>query len=204
MTKLITIPKFAAATGLPYRLCLHLIGTGQIPSVAVGRRRRIDVRWVKQWLATGGYRSSRAQFSRVPREVAGDRRLNPRDVRVYAALAPFCWQGATAQVGKRLLAKLACCAERLVIASLKKLEATGHIKKQPVRRGKRGRYVLLSPIFGQKQRADIEEIVQGPRSQYLATVRKDQGKAWNSRSAPLKSSPRAKERNWATVSFERH
>jgi excisionase family DNA binding protein len=58
MTKLITIPKFAEATGLPYRLCLHLIGTGQIPSVAVGRRRRIDVRWVEQWLATGGYHSS--------------------------------------------------------------------------------------------------------------------------------------------------
>ena len=56
MTRLITIPKFAAATGLPYRLCLHLIGTGQIPSVAVGRRRRIDVRWVEQWLASGGYR----------------------------------------------------------------------------------------------------------------------------------------------------
>ena len=48
MTKLITIPKFAAATGLPYRLCLHLVGAGQIPSVAVGRRRRIDVRWVEQ------------------------------------------------------------------------------------------------------------------------------------------------------------
>lgn len=56
MTKLITIPKFAEATGLPYRLCLHLVGAGQIPSVAVGRRRRIDVRWVEQWLATGGYR----------------------------------------------------------------------------------------------------------------------------------------------------
>jgi len=56
MTKLITIPKFAAATGLPYRLCLHLTRTGQIPSVAVGRRRRIDVRWVDQWLARGGYR----------------------------------------------------------------------------------------------------------------------------------------------------
>ena len=41
MTKLITIPKFAQATGLPYRLCLHLVGTGQIPSVPVGRRRRI-------------------------------------------------------------------------------------------------------------------------------------------------------------------
>jgi len=70
MTKLITIPKFAEANGLPYRLCLHLIGTGQIPSVAVGRRRRIDVRWVEQWLATGGYRSSGQESSTQHREVA--------------------------------------------------------------------------------------------------------------------------------------
>jgi hypothetical protein len=70
MTKLITIPKFGEATGLPYRLCLHLVGTGQIPSIAVGRRRRIDVRWVEQWLATGGYRSS-AQES--PTELLGPR-----------------------------------------------------------------------------------------------------------------------------------
>jgi excisionase family DNA binding protein len=55
MTQLITIPKFAEATGLPYRLCLHLVETHQIPSVPVGRRRRIDVRWVDQWLAVGGY-----------------------------------------------------------------------------------------------------------------------------------------------------
>jgi excisionase family DNA binding protein len=57
MTKLITIPKFAQATGLPYRLCLQLVTTGQIPSVPVGNRRRIDARWIKQWLASGGYRS---------------------------------------------------------------------------------------------------------------------------------------------------
>lgn len=59
MTKLITIPKFAEATGLSYRLCLQLVGAGQIPSVLVGRRRRIDVRWVEQWLAEGGYRPHR-------------------------------------------------------------------------------------------------------------------------------------------------
>ena len=70
MTKLITIPKFAEATGLPYRLCLHLVGTCQIPSVAVGRRRRIDVRWVEQWLASGGYRpdGGRGRASGVERE----------------------------------------------------------------------------------------------------------------------------------------
>jgi excisionase family DNA binding protein len=58
MTELITIPRFAELTGLPYRLCLHLVGTGQIPSVPVGRRRRIDMRWVDHWLAGGGYRQS--------------------------------------------------------------------------------------------------------------------------------------------------
>jgi excisionase family DNA binding protein len=72
MTKLITVPRFAAATGLPYRLCLQLIGTGQIPSVAVGRRRRIDVRWLAQWLATGGYRSS----EKDPAQQTGGRALN--------------------------------------------------------------------------------------------------------------------------------
>jgi excisionase family DNA binding protein len=60
MTKLITIPRFAESTGLSYRLCLHLVETGQIPSVPVGRRRRIDVRWVAQWLAVGGYRQDGA------------------------------------------------------------------------------------------------------------------------------------------------
>jgi excisionase family DNA binding protein len=57
MTKLITIPKFAESTGLPYRLCLKLVGTRKIPSVQVGGRRRIDVRWIEQWLAAGGYRN---------------------------------------------------------------------------------------------------------------------------------------------------
>lgn len=57
MTKLITIPKFAEATGLSYRLCLELVAAGKIPSVEVGTRRRIDVRWIEQWLASGGYKS---------------------------------------------------------------------------------------------------------------------------------------------------
>lgn len=82
MTKLITIPKFAEATGLPYRLCLHLVGTGQIPSVAVGRRRRIDVRWVEQWLATGGYRSAEQEAATQHRRAA--RFLNAGESRTAA------------------------------------------------------------------------------------------------------------------------
>jgi len=56
VTKLLTIPKFAQATGLSYRLCLQLVEKSQIPSISVGCRRRIDIRWVEQWLAAGGYR----------------------------------------------------------------------------------------------------------------------------------------------------
>jgi excisionase family DNA binding protein len=61
MTKLITIPKFAETTGLSYRLCLQLVEKGSIPSVSVGSRRRIDVRWIEQWLSSGGYRPPKSE-----------------------------------------------------------------------------------------------------------------------------------------------
>ena len=67
MTK---IPKFAGATGLSYRLCLELVTSGRIPSVAVGCRRRIDLRWVEQWLQGGGYEAGHAQKDRF--EFRGD------------------------------------------------------------------------------------------------------------------------------------
>jgi hypothetical protein len=37
---------------------------GQIPLIPVGRRRRIDVRWVEQWLADGGYCPGKAAAQR--------------------------------------------------------------------------------------------------------------------------------------------
>jgi predicted DNA-binding transcriptional regulator AlpA len=64
-TELLTIPQFARATGLKYWLAWQLVRRGSIPSVLVGNRRRIDVRWVEQWLATGGYRPV-AQGSAAP------------------------------------------------------------------------------------------------------------------------------------------
>ena len=45
---------FAAFTGLNYDLVLKLVNRGDIPSVSVSARRRIDERWVQQWLAGGG------------------------------------------------------------------------------------------------------------------------------------------------------
>jgi hypothetical protein len=62
---------------------------------------------------------SRAHYSRIPLEVLSDRRLKNSDLRVYAVLAASCWQGSVVSIGKRLIAKRAPCAERLVVPSLK-------------------------------------------------------------------------------------
>jgi hypothetical protein len=117
---------------------------------------------------------SRVRFSRVPREVSTDRRLTRVDLRVYAVLSAFCWQGSTVSAGKRLIAKQAPCAERLVAPSLKRLERTGHILKVPRKRGQRGFYHLSSLVFGQKQRAGVHEMTVTPGGKRrLASVRKE-------------------------------
>lgn len=133
---------------------------------------------------------SRNKYARVPREVFTDPRLEPRDVRVYCILASSCWQGSVAQVGKRKIAKEACCAECKALSSLRKLEATGHIQKHTGRRqGQRARYVLLSPVFGQKQRSDVDEVVTHPDGRRrLVALRKDQGTAWSTGPRPARNS----------------
>lgn len=51
VTKLLSVPEFARATGLGYRLARKLVASGEVASIKVGCRRRVDVRWVKHWLA---------------------------------------------------------------------------------------------------------------------------------------------------------
>jgi excisionase family DNA binding protein len=60
VTQLLTISQFARVTGLNYWLARQLVKRGKIPSVLVGNRRRIDARWMHQWLASGGYRGAEA------------------------------------------------------------------------------------------------------------------------------------------------
>jgi excisionase family DNA binding protein len=52
-TKLLSIPEFAKATGLSVWLARELVHRGDVPSVRVGARRRVDSRWVERWLAAG-------------------------------------------------------------------------------------------------------------------------------------------------------
>jgi hypothetical protein len=58
-TKLLTIPAFARATGLSTWLARELVRRGDIPSVQVGPRHRIDARWVERW-TTGSHTDSAA------------------------------------------------------------------------------------------------------------------------------------------------
>ena len=112
-------------------------------------------------------------YARVPREVVCDPGLEVLDIRVYCMLAGAVWQGTTAKIGTRLIAGSIHASRRLVIDSLRRLEARGHIQKATVRRGEREIYVLNSLVFGQKQRAGIEEVISSPsRTPRLASVRR--------------------------------
>ncbi len=50
-TKLLSIPEFAKATGLSDRLARHLVKNGDVPSIKVGSRRRVDARFIDRWTA---------------------------------------------------------------------------------------------------------------------------------------------------------
>lgn len=105
--------------------------------------------------------------------MVGDAQLKLLDIRVYCMLAGSVRQGNTARIGTRLLAVYVGASRRLVVESLQRLERQGHLHKA-ARHGQRQMYVLTSPVFGQKQRAGIEEVISSPsRTPRLASVRSD-------------------------------
>ena len=81
------------------------------------------------------------------------------------------FQGNTASIGQRLIAKLIHAKQETVSVALRELEMNGHIETR--REGnRRPMYILLSPIFGQKQGKE-EVLVSSPSGgQRLASVRK--------------------------------
>jgi excisionase family DNA binding protein len=48
-TKLLTIPQFAHATGISETLARAIVKRGEVPSVQVGRRRRVSSSWIEKW-----------------------------------------------------------------------------------------------------------------------------------------------------------
>lgn len=86
-------------------------------------------------------------------------------------LAGAVHQGNVASIGQRRIAEKLHLNRETVGKALRELEARGHVKVAKLGK-QRNCYVLNSNIFGQKQRAGVEELISAPSGhRRLATVR---------------------------------
>lgn len=102
-------------------------------------------------------------YSRVPRELWLDPSVTQMaTIKVFCAISGKTQQGNTASLGQNLLADALEMDRRTVRRALVQLEKMGHIKRAGSSKGMRDKYVLTSPVFGQKQRDGVREIAVGP------------------------------------------
>lgn len=119
-------------------------------------------------------RANEKRFARIPLTVLQDGALSLSARCIYAILSVHVWQGTTAKIGQRRIADLLQIRQATVSAALKELAERGHIEVKSGKDGAkdRGLYCLLSPIFGQKQRAGVDEVISSPSgNRRLASVR---------------------------------
>ena len=111
------------------------------------------------------------KYARVPDSVLFDRKLSLSARSVYGVLARYAFQGTTASIGQRKIARLLGIHLETVNLAIHELEERNHVAIAG--KGKSRRYYhLLSPIFGQKQRAGYEEVIGSPSGgRRLASIR---------------------------------
>ena len=91
---------------------------------------------------------------------------------VYAVLSRYVYQGATVKIGQRRIAKLLGVHVETVNVAIHELEDRRHIAIQGEGKA-RLLYHLSSFVFGQKQRAGVEEVISSPsRMRRFASVRR--------------------------------
>lgn len=91
-----------------------------------------------------------------------DERLSPAAKLVYAELALWVFQGRTCSIGIRKIAERLSLSKTTVVEAMDSLVRLGAIQvKSGQGRGKRSVYVLMSPVFGQKQ-GRVTEVVSAP------------------------------------------
>jgi DNA-binding MarR family transcriptional regulator len=113
------------------------------------------------------------KYARVPDSVLFDHGLSMTARGVYGVLARHVFQGTTVNVGQRRIANLLGVHVGTVNRALHELEERKHISIRGRGNGRRI-YHLRSLVFGQKQRAGIEEVISSPsRTPRLASVRSD-------------------------------
>ena len=113
------------------------------------------------------------KYARVPDSVLFDHGLSLAARAVYGVLARHVFQGTTVNMGQRRIANLLGTHTETVNLALHELEEQKHISIRGTGRARRI-YHLHSPVFGQKQRAGIEEVISSPsRTPRLASVGRD-------------------------------
>jgi hypothetical protein len=110
-------------------------------------------------------------YGRVPLEVSSDSSISSDCVRVYSLIVLGAFQGNVVYIGMRQIATLSGMSPATVMRRIRELESAGHLVVKKDSAGKRSWYELTSPVFGQKQRANVDSVlVSGPRKR-LVTVR---------------------------------
>lgn len=113
------------------------------------------------------------RYSRIPDAVLLDTELSASARCVFAYLARSVFQGATVIVGQRKIAKHLGFARSTVVAAIAELVSQKHIKAKGD--GQRRRlYILLSPVFSQKQ-GKVNEVVSGPNGYRRVSVERKAG-----------------------------
>ena len=112
------------------------------------------------------------KYARLPDSVLCDHRLSVTARCVYGALARYAYQGTTVRIGQRRIASLLGIHVETVNMAIHELEECRHIAIRGAGKVRRI-YHLSSSVFGQKQRAGVEEAVSGPsRTLRLASIRR--------------------------------
>lgn len=113
---------------------------------------------------------------RVPLSVSSDKRLNGTDVRVFAGISSFVFQGNVCRESYAEIGSRSGASRQQVARAVANLIEFGHvIAANGNEQRQRGWLILPQLVFGQKQRAGVDSlIVEGlasaPRKR-LATVR---------------------------------
>jgi hypothetical protein len=112
------------------------------------------------------------KYARMPESVLFDDSLSVTARCVYGVLARYVYQGTTVKIGQRRIAKLLGLHVETVNLAIHELEGRRHIVVRGNGKARR-LYHLSSAVFGQKQRAGVEEVISSPsRTPRLASVRR--------------------------------
>lgn len=96
------------------------------------------------------YSVGQIRFARTPEAVLCDVELSPWARCVYGYLAMQVWQGAVAKVGLRRIGTKLGFHRDTVSKAIEELAERGHLKVMGAGKARRS-YLLVSPVFSQKQ-----------------------------------------------------